>query len=192
MKKDKKRIRKRAGGISFFAALITAVFLLFLLWPRIFHEAQKLSHPLKYYETVMKYSKEFEVSPELVFAVIKCESGFNDRAVSKAGAKGLMQITDSTATWIALKLGEKDYDIWNADTNIRFGVWLLSYNLKDFGKNEAIAAYNAGRERVKEWLSDKALSKDGVTLDAIPYPETENYVKKVQKSADNYKKLYFS
>ena len=147
----RKKRKKAKSGFSVAAALFAAVFLTFLLWPRIFHETKKMTHPLKYYELVEKYSSEYRVPIELCFAVIRTESGFDDRALSKAGAKGLMQITDATAEWIARKLGVKEYDIFNAETNIRFGIWLLSENLKTFsGEAEAIAAYNAGRERVKD------------------------------------------
>ena len=190
-RKAKKRNPKR--GFSLLAAVLTAIFLLVLLWPKIFTATKKITHPLKYYETVAEYSAEYEVPIELCFAVIRCESGFDDRALSKAGAKGLMQITDATAEWIALKLGVKEYDIFNAETNIRFGIWLLSENLKTFsGESEAIAAYNAGRERVKEWLLNKEYSKDGKVLLKIPYPETERYVKKVRQAAEIYKEIYFT
>ena len=189
----RKKRKKAKSGFSVAAALFAAVFLTFLLWPRIFHETKKMTHPLKYYELVEKYSSEYGVPIELCFAVIRTESGFDDRALSKAGAKGLMQITDATAEWIALKLGVKEYDIFNAETNIRFGIWLLSENLKTFsGEAEAIAAYNAGRERVKEWLLNKEYSEDGKVLLKIPYPETERYVKKVRQAAEIYKGIYFT
>ena len=189
----RKKRKKAKSGFSVAAALFAAVFLTFLLWPRIFHETKKMTHPLKYFELVEKYSSEYGVPIELCFAVIRTESGFDDRALSKAGAKGLMQLTDATAKWVALKLGVSDYDIFSPETNIRFGTWLLSKNLADFsGEKEALAAYNAGRERVKEWLSDKDYSQDGKTLSVIPYPETENYVKKVRQAAEIYKDIYFT
>ena len=70
------------------------------------------------------------------------------------------------------------------------GCWYLRFLTDRFSEEQVvIAAYNAGHNRVQQWL-DEGYSKDGKTLDEIPYEETEKYVKKVNKAYENYKKLY--
>ena len=137
------------------------------------------------------YSKEFYLDSALVFSVIKVESGFNLKAKSPKGAVGLMQILPSTAEYIAKSLGVKNYDLYNVDTNIRFGCYYLRYLINKFtGLTESLCAYNAGEGNVRSWLKDDRYSSDGKTLQKIPFSETNNYVNKIYKSLDKYKKMY--
>ena len=157
-------------------------------------EAVHLMYPKRYDDYVTKYAKEFGVEEELVFAVIKAESNFKSRAVSKRDAVGLMQILKPTGEWIAEMLGETEYteqSLSDAKTNIRYGVYYLSYLLEMFGDEEcAIAAYNAGHTNVKKWLSEKKFSKDGKTLRSIPFAETATYVERVRQNKEIYRFLY--
>lgn len=151
-------------------------------------------HPLKYQNYVTKYAREFGVDEYLVYAVIKTESGFRPDAVSNVGARGLMQIMEDTFDWIKFKLGDEDatyYDMYDPQTNIRYGCFLLGYLCDEFGcVDTAMAAYHAGRGQVNEWLSDKEISPDGVHLDVIPIPDTAHYVNKINKAMDTYLMLY--
>ena len=148
-------------------------------------------YPIKYKEQVIFYSKEYQVEPELVFAVIKTESSFKVNAESQAGAKGLMQITDSTGGYIAQKLGVEEFDLFDAETNVNFGCYYLKYLLNKFESlDTALGAYNAGEGKVNLWLQDANFSKDGKNLDYAPYPETQNFIKNVKKSVQTYRKLY--
>ena len=106
-----------------------------------------------------------------------------------------MQLTDDTNEWTAMILREEleSERIFEPEMNIRRGCCLLSYLLKEFGSVEtALAAYNAGIGRVRNWLKMEEYSKNGITLDEIPITETRNYVKKVTSARDKYKELYFS
>ena len=154
----------------------------------------KYLYPQSYKEQVTKYAEEYGVDQNLIFAFIKCESNFNPDANSDAGAKGLMQLTDDTFLWISQKIYSNPLDaslIYDPETNIRCGVWYISYLQQQFsGEREVIAAYNAGPAKVKEWLSDSRYSADGVTLSETPFRETENHIKKVQKAKSRYIKLY--
>ena len=148
-------------------------------------------YPLKYKETVVHYCEKYGVDKALAFSVIKTESDFNPYAESEKGAKGLMQITDNTANYIATLLGESEYDLFDETTNIRFGVFYLSYLKRIFKTNtETLCAYNAGEGRVRGWLKNSHFSADGKTLNKIPFAETEGYVKKTCKSFRKYQKLY--
>lgn len=148
-------------------------------------------YPEQYKETVLKHSEEFSLDKNLVFAVIKVESSFNVNAKSGKGAKGLMQITDSTANYIAQKLGVNTFDLFNEDDNVRFGCYYIRYLIDRFENVQtSICAYNAGEGRVREWLDNSEYSEDGKTLIVIPYEETREYTEKILKTFSKYEKLY--
>ena len=148
--------------------------------------------PLEYEENIFRESEENGLSAYQVMGVIYAESKFSAGAHSGI-AKGLMQITDETAKEIAGKLGMKYNEdmAYNPEKNIKMGCYYLAYLKELFGNMDtALAAYNAGPGKVKEWLSDERYSSDGVTLYKIPYPETEKYVERVRKLTGIYQKLY--
>lgn len=168
---------------TLFVILISSFAVLFCL--------TRYIYPLKYKEQVLEYSQEFNVEAELVYAIIKTESGFKENAESSDKAKGLMQITDSTAEYISKKLQEVNYDIFDIVTNIRFGTYYISYLTERFDSVElAIVAYNAGEGKVKEWLNQTEYSKDGKSIQSIPYTESANYYKRICKNLNIYRKLY--
>lgn len=110
----------------------------------------------------MRYARRFDVDPQLVAAVITHESSGNPRAVSRAGAKGLMQLMPSTAAGLGVK------DPFDPEENIRAGTWYLKTLLNRFGDVRlALAAYNAGPNAVRKYK--------GVP----PYDETRRYVQKI-------------
>ena len=148
-------------------------------------------YPLHYKNIIKVNADAYGLEPSLIYGIIKAESSFKVRAKSKKGAKGLMQITDSTAGYIAEKLKVVDYDIYEPETNIHFGCWYLSYLFMRFGNKETvIVAYNAGEGNVSEWLKNDEYSLDEVNLLKIPFKETNLYLKKVLNNIDRYKKYY--
>lgn len=155
----------------------------------------KYFYPLRYVDSIVKYSCKYELDPYLVAAVIKTESNFNKNAKSNKNAYGLMQITPDTAHWAAEKMGVKNFktDMLNdADFNINMGCWYLD-NLKDEFDNNmdlVLAAYNGGRGNVQKWLKSSQHSSDGKKLHYIPFKETDKYVKKVKVNCNIYKYLY--
>ncbi len=177
----------------FILIVITILLILFMF---MFQESiLRIFYPVKYEEVVLKYSNNYNISPYLVMAVIKSESNFRPHAQSHKGAKGLMQIIDSTAIWGAEKLNKKDFNIdmiFEPETNIEIGCWYLSMLMKQFDKDVilVLAAYNGGSGNVGKWLKDERYSMDGINLARIPFKETEEYVEKVLKSYNVYKKLY--
>ena len=156
--------------------------------------ALKTLYPLEYEDYVEVYSKENNLSPAFVYAVIHCESGFDKKAVSNVGATGLMQIMPDTFNWIKTKTDfTEDYsDATDPETSIKFGCFLYGYLLSKYGRvQEALAAYHAGIGNADKWLSDERYSSDGETLHTIPFPTTSKYVKKVILTENIYEKLYF-
>ena len=96
---------------------------------------QKTAYPREYSQYVEKYAREYQVDEDLIYAVIKTESGFDPKAVSVNDAKGLMQITKDTFDWISGKLGYKDKqhdDLFDPETGIEYGTFFLSYLLNEF------------------------------------------------------------
>ena len=149
-------------------------------------------YPLKYEDTVRKYAKIYHVEAALAQAVIKEESKFNERALSISGAIGLMQIMPDTGEWIAEQLDEDYGDLYEVDRNIRYGIWYLAELTAEFNGNRVLvlAAYNAGRGTVWDWIDEYGWNKDFNDIDAIPYTETRKYVKRVLKSCDKYRSIF--
>jgi soluble lytic murein transglycosylase len=107
---------------------------------------------------------------------------------------GLMQITPDTGRWIAQRLGISGYHenmLNDPKTNIRFGVWYIEDLKREFDDDMVLvlAAYNAGRGNVKQWL-EKGLIEQGKGTDGIPFAETKEYVAKVMDAYEHYKVLY--
>lgn len=148
-------------------------------------------YPLKYKEEILEKCDKYDLDVYLVYSIIKTESGFNRKAKSNKGAKGLMQITDDTATFIANNLKIEKYDLYNAETNIEFGCYYFKYLFNKFlSIDTSIVAYNAGEGNVSIWLNDKKYSDDGITLKGIPFNESKNYLEKITKNYKKYKNLY--
>ncbi len=149
-------------------------------------------YPLEYQSLVETYCSEYTLPKDIVYAVIRTESSFRSDAVSHAGAKGLMQLTDATYEWIAWRMGEETEPeaVFEPSVNIRYGCYLLNYLYERFGDWEtALAAYNAGPNRVAGWLDDPSISENGKLVN-IPFEETRNYIKKVFSAREIYRTLY--
>ena len=178
--------------------ILIVVTVLIVVWMLLFpHHMLRFFYPLHYKEPVFKYAMQYDVDPYLVMAVIKVESNFNPRAESYMGAKGLMQLTDQTANWGAKVLGIDDYtteQAFDPDTNILIGCWYLNNLMREFDDNLqlVLAAYNGGSGNVTRWLQNEEYSKSGKRLDLIPFRETEQYVEKVKRDYEMYKKIYNS
>ncbi|MDD6395449.1 MAG: lytic transglycosylase domain-containing protein [Acutalibacteraceae bacterium] len=151
-------------------------------------------YPKDYSDYVEQYCAEYSIDSNLAYAVIHTESGFDSNAESYLGACGLMQIMPDTFEWLKTKdKGQSDCngDIFDPETNIRYGVYFLSMLMEEFGDERlTIAAYHAGMWRVSQWLKDSGISPDGKTLKSIPYSDTEHYIKKVERAKKVYEALY--
>lgn len=124
----------------------------------------------KYDDLIAKAAQKYNVEPALIKAVIKAESNFNHRAVSRVGAKGLMQLMPATASYLQVQ------DSFHPENNIDGGVRYLRYLLNTFNGNLplALAAYNAGENAVYRYNR------------IPPYQETQTYVRRVLNYLDRY------
>lgn len=164
-----------------------------LAGPRLTDVVLRLLYPRSYEELVEREAAEFDLDPDLVFAVIRTESRFDPNAQSHADAQGLMQLTQETFTWMVSLYPPENggADVFDPGDNIHCGCALLRLLLDQYGSLDvALAAYNAGMGNVSEWLQSGDYSHDGETLHTIPYPETDAYVRKVQRAYQIYEKLY--
>lgn len=154
-----------------------------------------LAYPLGKPSWVNPYAQNQNLDPALLSAVILEESRFNPQALSVAGARGLMQILPRTGQQIARQLRLQPFSerlLFEPEMNLRLGSWYLSHLLQEFGGKEvlALAAYNAGPQAVREWVTQKNPLREDEFIENIPYRETRNYVIRVLSSARVYRVLY--
>ncbi len=148
----------------------------------------KVLFPFRYIKKIQKYSKA--IDPILILSLIRQESAFNPNAKSSAGARGLMQLMPATAKQYKKRL--KAHQLTNPSLNLRIGIKYLKKLLKKYDGNliHTLAAYNAGEGRVKRWMKGAFLEQDPLlSIEAIPFKETRNYVKYIYRNIFFYKFL---
>lgn len=193
MRRKPLRINKKLTAFLLAIAVLLAVACLFL--NRGYEYFMKRAYPIQYESIVVREAAANGLEPALVYSVMKAESNFRPEVVSHAGAVGLMQLTPDTFTWLQTKLkDDRAYtadDLKSPEINIRYGCKFLSILLEKYpAKGTSLSAYNAGIGTVNAWLKDPAVSKDGKTLDQIPYEETKKYVRTVLDNYEKYRTLY--
>lgn len=144
----------------------------------------ELRFPLWFNGQVHAYAQRNQLDPALVFALIRQESAFDEFAGSPAGAIGLMQVMPKTAKQIAGELKQSwhnDFNLTNPDINIRYGSYYFKKMLDQFDGHFilATAAYNAGANRIAQWLPKKQSLPADIWVETIPYKETRGYVSSV-------------
>jgi peptidoglycan lytic transglycosylase len=186
-RRRRRRLRLLAGGA---VAAIAGIGLgaALGLFGEFGHVIQELTLPLQHEDIIRQQAAEKHVDASLIAAVIYAESRFEDQT-SKAGARGLMQITPQTAKQIEKLSGGTTFkltDLGNPEINIRYGTFYLEELLKRYGGNEvaALAAYNAGPGEADRW------GGANLTLEAIPLEETRAYVADVIAKQHAYREAY--
>lgn len=155
----------------------------------------RLAYPLIDREELERHAKSNKLDAALVAGLIKQESAFYPKALSVADARGLMQVLPSVGAEVARSLR---YPVWSTsllydvDVNLQIGTLHLAAAIRQYDDIvRALAAYNAGGSRVTRW-SNKSSASDDVELFAeqIPFVETRDYVRIVQRNAEMYRALY--
>ena len=157
----------------------------------------KKMYPKKYETEVTMYAEKYQVEENLIYALIKAESNFNEGATSHKGAIGLMQLMEETAKDVvrknALELEEENIknELLIPENNINVGTKYLSTLLEKYqNKGIALAAYNAGIGTVDNWLEKGVIKSDGSDIENIPFKETNQYVRKILRDYEIYCELY--
>ena len=157
---------------------------------------EQWEYPLHYQEYVEYYAGKYGIDPMILYAFIRTESNFDPHVDSNADARGLMQITEVTFDWIKTKIAPTEDltfdDLYDPETNIRFGTYFVCYCLKKYDNHlaTAAAAYHNGLGAVDALLTETQYATDGVTLEHYPYPQMRQYVKKITESYQRYSEIY--
>jgi soluble lytic murein transglycosylase len=143
----------------------------------------EMRFPLSYADKIHENAVQQKLNPAIIFGLVRRESAFNKNARSPTGAQGLMQIMPQTGKQIARDLNErwtgKD-SLYNPVKNLKYGSYYYQKLLNQFDGHYALAlaAYNAGPNKVKQWLPDETVPAD-IWIETIPYSETRDYVTSV-------------
>jgi soluble lytic murein transglycosylase len=154
----------------------------------------EMLYPFGWRSEIVPAAERVGLDPYLVAAVVREESSYYPRAVSRAGARGLMQLMPATAAPMAETRGWAFRDGALLDdpvANIQMGSSFLASMFREFGDPRlAIAAYNAGPGNVRKWWKARKTDDVEAWVEQIPFDETRNYVKKVTLSWEEYRRLY--
>jgi soluble lytic murein transglycosylase len=156
-------------------------------------EVWKAAYPLPYEKQLRDAAVRAAVDPMVVAGLIRQESAYETNAISRANAYGLMQIVPKTARLLAHqeRIGYSRPRLNDPGYNLRLGTVYLAGLVKFWGSFEAaLAAYNAGEDRVGSWRSGQSYAEPAEFVDSIPFTETREYVQIVLRNAETYRTLY--
>jgi peptidoglycan lytic transglycosylase len=156
-------------------------------------EVWRIVYPWPYRSQIEREAARNKLDPTLVAGLIRQESAFAADAVSVSDALGLMQVWPPTGTTLArtLKLSYSRTRLFDPDYNLRLGAYYLSSLLNMFGKAElAVAAYNAGENRVMAWTTGQNYEELPEFVESIPITQTRDYVQIVLRNTGLYRRLY--
>jgi len=151
--------------------------------------------PKAYWSDLKRSSAANGLDPYLVASLIRQESEFNPNAVSRANAVGLMQLLPKTGKAVARQVKMKRYtasQLYTPAVNLQLGTRYFRGMVDKFGGSfeYALAAYNAGSDRVEDWLSQGKYRDPQEFVESIPFTETREYVQAILRNASVYKQLY--
>jgi len=154
----------------------------------------KVIFPLDFWDLIHREARAANLDPYLTVALVAQESTFQPAVRSAANAWGLMQIIPATGRRYAPFLGLGRFStslLTDPAVNVRIGMTYFSELMKQFGDPAfALAAYNAGENRVARWRAERPGVPRDEFIDDIPFPETQNYVKRIIGTAEDYRILY--
>ena len=157
-------------------------------------EVLRIIFPLDYWDLIEKHAKAKSLDPYLVSALMAQESTFTADIRSSANARGLMQVMPGTGRQYARKIGIRPFttaSLSQPETNVRIGTQYFKDLVDRFGGiHYALASYNAGDGRVAEWIKESPDLAPDEFIDSIPFPETQNYVKRILGTTEDYRRLY--
>jgi soluble lytic murein transglycosylase len=155
----------------------------------------RILYPFPYRDMVAAEARSRGLDPYLAAALIRQESSFKPRALSRAGAMGLMQVMPSTGAGLAAGAGLRGWDrelLFNPEINVHLGTRFLASELRRWDGDLALAfiAYNAGPSRAARWRSFPEFRDRELFTERIPFAETRDYVKILTRNHAIYRGLY--
>jgi len=155
----------------------------------------RLAFPLPYRHSLEEYSRQQSLDPFLVAALIRQESEFNTKAVSRSNARGLTQVMPATGRQLSRQLKIPRYStsmLFKPDMNLKIGTFYLKALSDQLqGKwEQTLASYNAGKSRVNSWTAAANYHEPAEFVESIPFSETRVYVQSVLRNAEVYRRLY--
>lgn len=158
-------------------------------------EFWRLAFPMPFREPLIKNARSSELDPFVVAGLIRQESEFNPKAVSRAYALGLTQVLPSTGRDLSRRVGMRRFTsamLFEPDTNLRLGTFYIRMLLNSFsGKwEQTLASYNGGKTRVLRWEEWGKFNEPAEFVETIPIQETRDYVQIVMRNATVYRQLY--
>ena len=190
----RRRRRRRLRLLRLVGILVAGGVGLVLVLPSLRGAIRRLELPLEHADIIRQQASDDRLDPALIAAVIYAETKFDPRT-SSAGAEGLMQILPSTAVFLAHRSGATTFttaDLATPQVNIAYGSYYLRYLLDEYDGNEtlALAAYNGGEANVDRWVAAAHAAGRPFGLAAIAFPETRDYVAKVEQAESEYRADY--
>jgi soluble lytic murein transglycosylase len=150
--------------------------------------------PVAYWDLIRTHAPAQNLDPYLIAALMAQESSFDADVVSHANAIGLMQILPSTGRSYARRLRIPRFSkarLTDPATNVKIGTAYFADLVDRFGGVPyALASYNAGPGAVARWKAERPGIESDEFIDDIPYPETQNYVRKILGTAEDYRRVY--
>ena len=157
-------------------------------------EAWEIFFPMVAWGTLKQEARRYGIDPYIAAGLIRQESVFNPNAISRVGARGLMQLMPATGQLISKRQGNGAItaaDLYNAVLNIKLGMNYLAQMIGEFGRIEyAAAAYNAGPGRAQRWIAERGTMDIEDWIENIPFSETRGYIQGVLRYAANYRRFY--
>jgi soluble lytic murein transglycosylase len=157
-------------------------------------EAWEIFFPLFYWDAIKQEARRYGVDPYFAAGLIRQESVFNSNAISRVGARGLMQLMPTTGQLVSRQQGGGNVsanDLLNPQLNIKLGMNYLAQMIGQLGRPEyAAAGYNAGPGRARAWVAARGALDMEDWIESIPFSETRGYVQGVLRFAANYRRFY--
>jgi soluble lytic murein transglycosylase len=171
-------------------AVVTLAIMLLVSGPGV----SRVGLPLTNADVIREQAAAKHLDPALIAAVIYAESKFEPRP-SATGAEGLMQVEPSTAYYLARLSGGVRFtasDLATPSVNVAYGSYYLRYLLDHYRGDVmlALAAYNAGLTNVDAWIARARANGESLSAEAIPFPETREYVSRVLSAQRDYRATY--
>lgn len=151
-------------------------------------ELLRILYPRPYHGIVQKYGQTFKVDEAMVYGLMRQESMFRELAISRSGARGLMQIMPRTGEWLASRSNMPNYDLLDPETSIRLGSMFFADLLRMYDQDFrwASIAYNGGPGNLKKWKARYFNGDFNHFLEHIPKAESRNYCRITHQNYMHY------